>query len=219
VNAQDLIAAIQAHAWPLVAALVIGFLVRIGKDDVSSLPTIPKRFRPLVALGLGLVSGACDAIVRGTPWKQALGMGLVSSFLAMGGHDVIIEAIRGGKEVGAKPDDSERDTEPPGPPPSMPPTGLVTAAFCLALVGCGVPEQMIATVKDARDVIVIAEPCLVKEAEREQRECLDSYLSDDTKAGECMAARQAAWEHVWALLDGVKKAWCTVSAGSEGCEK
>ena len=94
-----LLAAVQSHAWPVVAALVIGAIVRATKPDVTWLPNVPARFRPVLAVALGLVVGAADAIANGTPWRDALTTGAGAAVTAILGHVFVIDVARGGAEV------------------------------------------------------------------------------------------------------------------------
>lgn len=100
-NVYDLLVREQ---WVGLGALFIALLVRLLKSAAVPPPLdhIPSKARPLVALLLGIVSGALDKIVTGTPWKMALLGGLVSSALAVLGHDVVIEYLRKGRELGPK---------------------------------------------------------------------------------------------------------------------
>lgn len=95
-----LLAATKAHAWPIVAALVVGVLVRVLKQDVRWTPTIPADYRPAVAMALGLTSGVCESVVAGVPLGEAMIRGGVSALLAMGSHHVVVEKLRGGRELG-----------------------------------------------------------------------------------------------------------------------
>lgn len=100
----DLLPLIQAHAWVPLAALVIGFVARTLKDDAFVLPagwSVAARWRPVLVVALGVVSGVLDAIVGGTPWRDALVGGLLSALLAMLGHTTIVDILRGGRDLGA----------------------------------------------------------------------------------------------------------------------
>jgi hypothetical protein len=94
-----------------ISALLIGAAVRALKSD--SLPSwlnIPPRVRPWLAIGLGQVLTAVEAVGAGTPWKDAVLHGLAASLAAMLGHDTLVEGARGGRELGAGPkatDDSK----------------------------------------------------------------------------------------------------------------
>ncbi len=196
-NPQDIIEAIKAHAWPIVAAVVIGGLVRMVKADTIPI-NVPPRWRPVLALGLGLVSGACDAIIRGTAWQEALGMGLLSSFVAMGGHDVLIEALRGGQEVSA-------------PKAGGSALAVVVAVLSAALSGCG------ASLKDAgdamnaaNDIASAAQPCLVAERDRLIKEC-----GVDLRCQEIVNAR---FDEIAKAYDLFHESWCALVPDAEGCK-
>lgn len=112
---------IHAHKWALLAAVVIGFVARLSKDDAIG-PTVPARWRPLFVLGLGAVITACDAIVAGQPTPDAIVLGLGSAITAILGHTVVVHSLRGGRELPLGP--LARKTPPPRPPtgPSNPPS-------------------------------------------------------------------------------------------------
>lgn len=91
---------IAKHQWVGLAALVIGLIVRLLKEDTRFPPfELPARWRPLLAIGLGLVSGVLQAASTGTPWCDAILGGVVSGFVAIAGHDAIVESLRDGKDV------------------------------------------------------------------------------------------------------------------------
>lgn len=92
---------IEQHKWVALSALVIGAIVRLLKSD-TPLPTVPSAWRPWLALGLGCISGALDAIVNGTAWTAALVGGLVAALTAIAGHDALIASARGGRELGER---------------------------------------------------------------------------------------------------------------------
>jgi len=81
-------------------ALLIGALIRALKSDRIPI-NIPPRWRPVLALVLGQFAGVVEALTRGTPWRDALLGGLLASLGAMGGHDVVIGGMLGGRELGA----------------------------------------------------------------------------------------------------------------------
>lgn len=91
---------IAQHQWVGVAALVVGFVVRLMKDDASFPPfAVPARWRPFLALGLGVASGVLRAGSTGTPWRDAILGGLVSGFIAIAGHATVVDGVRDGKDV------------------------------------------------------------------------------------------------------------------------
>mgnify|MGYP000084121610 CR=1 FL=1 len=102
----DILPMIQAHAWVPLAALAIGFLVRTLKSDAFVLPSwaaVAAPYRPLLVLALGIVSGVLDAVVAGTPWRDAIVGGLLSALMALIGHTTIVDVLRGGRDIGAAP--------------------------------------------------------------------------------------------------------------------
>ncbi len=119
------------QSWLIVGAL-IGALVRMLKSNRIPF-AVPPRARPWLALGLGQLAGVVDAMARGTAWKSALLAGLLASVTAIVGHDVVIESVRGGAEIG-KPDGST--ATPPTIPPIIPPiVGAMILSLALAVGG------------------------------------------------------------------------------------
>lgn len=130
IDTTKLLAFVGEKDWMLVAALVIGALVRLTKADVSAFPTVAARWRPLVAVGIGLLLSACDALIAGTPPKEALVAGLGAAMVAILGHVFGIEVLRGGREIAIG------TNKPKGPPPNIPSTIPVSMMLALALSGC-----------------------------------------------------------------------------------
>jgi hypothetical protein len=106
------------HAWPALATVVIGLLVRLLKSPAVPYPLdrIPANARPLVALLLGLASGCLEHVAAGTPWQTALVQGVVAAGLAVFGHQLVIEGARGGQEIGAPKPEPIPDTQRTGEP-------------------------------------------------------------------------------------------------------
>jgi len=97
----DLIQLAMDHKWVAVSALIIGALSRVAKaGKLTALMKVDARYRPLVVVGLGLASGVLEALMAGTAWPHALLGGLIAACVAMGGHNVLIEALRDGRELG-----------------------------------------------------------------------------------------------------------------------
>lgn len=119
----DILPMIQSHAWVPLAALVIGFLVRALKSDAFVLPSwaaVAAPYRPLLVLALGIVSGVLNAVVAGTPWRDALIGGCLSALMALIGHTTIVDVLRGGRDIGAPAPPAEKGPlyQPPAPPSS-----------------------------------------------------------------------------------------------------
>lgn len=101
-------------SWLGVAALVIGTMIRLLKGDpaVSWFPpflparwrTLPPAWRPRVALALGVASSVVEKRAQGAPWPAAavggLLEGLAAGGVAIAGHEVLVESLRKGRELG-----------------------------------------------------------------------------------------------------------------------
>lgn len=110
--------------WVAATAIVVGLIVRLLKSDTKIPINIPPRVRAWLALGLGAVAGAIDKLVEAghTTWTTALLWGVTGSVFAMVMHALIIDSIRGGKEL-VVPGLTKMNTPPgSGRPPSVPPT-------------------------------------------------------------------------------------------------
>jgi hypothetical protein len=77
-------------AWLALAAAVIGLLALAAKQDRLGglFSKVPVRQRPRVIAALGVLAGILDAVVRGTPWAEAITSGILSGGLAMLVHGV-----------------------------------------------------------------------------------------------------------------------------------
>ena len=80
------------------AALAIHLAMRMLKSGALN-ALIPGRYRPFIALFLGSIAMAVDALAVGTPVPEAALSAVVAVALAVLGHDVAIEGLRGGKEL------------------------------------------------------------------------------------------------------------------------
>ncbi len=114
-----------AHKWWAVASVAIGALVRYTKSDTPG-PVLPARYRPALALGLGVLSACLERIAAGAPWEYTLAGGLVSAAVAVLGHGVIVDGVRGGAELPV-----------PGVRDMAPFALLVVAAYLGAGLACG----------------------------------------------------------------------------------
>lgn len=132
IDVAALIELLNAHKWVALAALVIGAVVRLLKSDTPIPIDIPSRWRPVVALGLGVVSGVLEALATGKPWLEAVIGGFVSAFAAMSGHAVLVDALRGGRDVGVKKGEIVTSSAAVSvrPPPGL---GVLMLALAVAL--------------------------------------------------------------------------------------
>lgn len=108
---------IQSHAWLALSALIIGMVVRMLKADGPIPINIPPRWRAPLAFALGIVAGVLQAVLSGAKWQDAIASGLLSAFIAMGTHDLVIQSARKGREIGeSKPSFTQRTSVAPPPP-------------------------------------------------------------------------------------------------------
>lgn len=96
---QQLVQFIVEGKWWAVAALVIGLVIRLLKSDVKIPINIPAPYRVWIALGLGIVAGACNKVASGMTWRAALLWGLGAAIAAIVGHETLVESLRRGKEL------------------------------------------------------------------------------------------------------------------------
>lgn len=150
---QRLYALWEARNYVLIAAFVIGFLVRLLKSDTKIPIDIPPRLRLPLAFAFGAIGGVLETIASGKPWRQAVFEGAVAAALAVLGQNVFIDSIRGGKELPIPGLMLEGEPPSPGKPPTIPPPGdpganappplpplavliVVVGFFFPAIVGC-----------------------------------------------------------------------------------
>lgn len=111
--------------WFLALSLLVGFLVRLLKDDgaVKWFPaTIPAAWRAPAALALGVVMATLRLTGNGMAWWPAIlagiAEGLTAGSSAVAGHQVLVESLRGGRELGEAREDFEARTSANPPPRS-----------------------------------------------------------------------------------------------------
>lgn len=106
----------------------------------------------------------------------------------------LVEAIR------------KRKTQPP--PPAALILLVVLGGGALGLTGCH-RSELEHGLEGVRDVVQVAEPCLVESRANELSAC----------AGDapCEAQVKARWSKVADGLDAFREAWCILAPGSEGC--
>lgn len=130
------------HKWIPASAALIFLIVRVLKSSWVPAPInkIPPKVRTLVAVVLGFAGAGLQAVSMGTSWQQALAENLVGALGAILAHDLVIEWLRGGKELAA------------GKSPPMLPLLLL----CLALVtGCGAGGKACAVIDTAHQACTI----------------------------------------------------------------
>jgi hypothetical protein len=133
----NLLALLNAHKWLGVAAILVGLLTRLTRDDaaVAWFPiTIPARYRPLVALSLGMLSSVLQKLGDGVDWPTAIVGGIVAGALAMSGHAVVINSMRNGREFFVKKSKS---------PLSVVVAALGALAFVTLIGGCAATASIV----------------------------------------------------------------------------
>lgn len=113
VTIDTLVQLARANAWIPLLAVVVGAIIRIGKDDalVAKIPIYFKpENRPMWALTIAVVGASIDRLASGGKWYDAIAGGLVAGSGAIAGHEVI-------SKVGKKIRDKRNSSRPP---PSLP---------------------------------------------------------------------------------------------------
>jgi hypothetical protein len=142
-NIESFVTLVLAEKYVIVAALVIGVLVRVVKSDTKLPINIPPRYRVWLALALGAFASVLERVATGIDWKQAAVDGAFAALLAVTGHNVIVGSIRNGKDVplpAAMMDPATTATRSKVPPTMLPPgvggAFFFVVAFSLILTGC-----------------------------------------------------------------------------------
>lgn len=145
---------ISQHRWFFLAAILIGLAVRLLKSDTIG-PAIPAKWRALVAIVMGIGSGIAIPVLQklgsGVPPKDALLWGVFAAFTAIAGHNVIVDAARGGKDL-PMPSflmKSEGDDEKQGKMPP-PPAVMTLAALALLSAFLALPTTACSPALDAK---------------------------------------------------------------------
>lgn len=149
----DIAAHAKGHEWTAVVALVIWAGVRLSKNDkiAARFPwSIPPRWRPWAALGAGAVFGFCKKLALGGSWFEGIGGGIFAGISAMAGHDLIVDGLRKGRDIGIK------KVTPPTPPPSHPPPPVVVV---LLLLLCRCSPAVSPVVGESALLVVNSDAC------------------------------------------------------------
>lgn len=133
-SVEQLIELWTSGRWVLLAAVIVGFLVRLTKDDTKFPVDLPPKARPYVAIALGAVLMSLEAVTAGKPWREAIARGIIAGAVAIIAHTFGIQWLRDGKELRVpglmKGDDGPRTPRPP----ILPLLALAVAASML--LGC-----------------------------------------------------------------------------------
>jgi putative Ca2+/H+ antiporter (TMEM165/GDT1 family) len=121
--------AVANHQWELLGGLVVGAVIATAKQGwlgskiqklfpAKYIPFLAPTYAALGVLGTDLVTGKSFTVIVST-----VGSAIFSGFAATLGHEMLIEGLRGGKEIipervpSAPKDDSKKA------PPAIPPSG------------------------------------------------------------------------------------------------
>lgn len=99
----------SVSGWVVISALVIGALVRMSKAEKLGgvFHRIPARYRSMIPVALGAMSGGLEMLLRGASYKSAAVHAVIAFSLAISGHEVLIKGLRDGRELGEKKSDDE----------------------------------------------------------------------------------------------------------------
>lgn len=211
---EQIVSWILAGSWLALSAFVVGAIVRAVKAGWWPQPLrVAPKYRELTALALGALSGVLEAAAAGTPWKEAVARGVVSGAIAILGHHVLIEWLRGGRELGS--DVVKKGT---------------FVALVLLLVGCAQAGQIFGAVLDlarvGADVYFARHPNAAAEDRVRQAElaarAAHKALEAARVAGEDDATAKAralqAYEELRVLLDELGVADAVAPAGGAETE-
>lgn len=84
-----------------ILAILVGFLIRVLKSPSLPAPlsAIPPKARPSVAIVLGCALSGIESFASGKPAKVAVMEGASAAALAIMGHYLGIDVMRGGREL------------------------------------------------------------------------------------------------------------------------
>lgn len=120
------VALLMEHKWLAAAPILIGAVVRFSKTELAQRwgLYVPARWRTWVAFGLGALDAIGEALIAGTPWLMAIARGVGAAAVAAFGHGVLIEGLRGGREIGVP------------KPAGKPGVGPALMVMIVPLLGC-----------------------------------------------------------------------------------
>lgn len=114
----------------VVLAFAVGGLIRLLKADrlnmwlaKFSLPPIPKKALPWIAVGLGIVAAVVESLIKGVDVVSAIRnavMGALAGGFATWGHEAGVESVMGGEELGGQ----VKPPVPPQPDDDVPPVDI-----------------------------------------------------------------------------------------------
>lgn len=88
--------------WLPLLMIFAGLFGRLLKQDIAWFPTISPRYRAWAVLAFGILEGVLGKVVSGVGWRAALIAGFLAAMGAISGHELVIEGLRSGREIGDK---------------------------------------------------------------------------------------------------------------------
>jgi hypothetical protein len=99
----------QQGTWAVVFAVIVGALVWLTKEGTPTSLLVPARYRLPLAAVLGQLTALVSVIAAGVPVKDAVLTGFAATALSWAGHELGVEKLRGGQEVGVKPEETRAE--------------------------------------------------------------------------------------------------------------
>jgi hypothetical protein len=102
IDPSKLESAFAGKQWILLTAMLVGCVVAMAKQGWLSAwlaKKLPPQALPLLAMGLSVLSLTSAEIIAGINWQKALVDGVVAGFMAVYGHQTIVEGVRKGVEI------------------------------------------------------------------------------------------------------------------------
>ena len=196
-------ALLKANAYLLLAAFSIGLFVRALKSDTKIPFEIPSRFRPPVAALLGIVAGGLEAVAKGMPFQDALRQGAIMGLVTILGHFLVIDVIRGGKEIplpwlmkDTPPEETPTVPEAKKQTLRKPPPLPVLVLFVLVLGGCAKFFKVLDLAADKAKCVVanqdLPDHAIFVKCALEDPEAYLDLLAESRAATQKALARQAS---------------------------
>lgn len=89
---ETLLTAIEQQHWPIVAAVVITFVV-YAANRYGLREKVGEKWVPWVAVGLGLLSAIGAQLSTGMEWHEALGSGFLAGATATGMWELLLKRV------------------------------------------------------------------------------------------------------------------------------
>jgi hypothetical protein len=162
----------------------------------------------IILISLTVASLAAPIVGRFVaPWSPKLAESLIRLGADLQGARDALRLPDGTYPPSAEPIGKKSDDGGPGLAPLFP--IVLAVGLGASSTACAGTQRIAELAEASRDVIAVAEPCLVAAQRVELRVCEGSP--------ECEAKVRARWSPIASALDVVHEAWCSVSPSSEGC--